>query len=191
MNGLSSPANQQKNTSSLDVARICRVFSGCFEERYRTRLVGGADEPFYAPGNRTKDEPAIIYFRADYAASALHEVAHWCIAGSARRGQPDYGYWYAGDRNALQQQVFEEMEARPQALEWIFSQCAGVDFRVSPDNFDREALDLPRFRQAVHGRVPSLLNRLPMRAAKFCQQLIAETGHHHAFVPGCYEALPR
>ena len=60
----------------------------CFNLRFGvsegTILVGGADEPYYEPGS-----PNIIYFREDFVRSALHEVAHWCVAGAARRTLPD------------------------------------------------------------------------------------------------------
>ena len=32
--------------------------------------------PYYEPGT-----PSVIYFREDFDRSALHEVAHWCVAG--------------------------------------------------------------------------------------------------------------
>ena len=96
-------------------------------------LRGGAPEPLYEPANRST--PATIYFREDFVASALHEIAHWCIAGRTRREQVDYGYWYEPDgRSPADQARFSLVEARPQALEWCFSQAAGVPFRVSLDN---------------------------------------------------------
>ncbi len=67
--------------------QICETFNRCFAQ-FHTKLVGGASEPLYEP-----DEPiARVYFREDYASSALHEVAHWRIAGADRRQQPDYGW---------------------------------------------------------------------------------------------------
>jgi elongation factor P hydroxylase len=67
----------------------------------------------------------------------LHEVAHWCIAGSARRKQVDFGYWYAPDgRNASQQRAFENVEYKPQALEWFFAKACGYRFRISADNLN-------------------------------------------------------
>src|SRR3546814_2809228 len=49
-------------------------------------------------------------------------VAHWCLAGAARRRQDDYGYWYAADGRDLEQQhLFEQVEVKPQALELLFS----------------------------------------------------------------------
>jgi len=118
-------------------AAIIEVFNGEFAERENTVLCGGADEPMYEPAAAAASGRARISFRADYASSALHEVAHWCIAGRSRRDLPDYGYWYAPDgRSARQQAQFLEVEARPQALEWCFSQASGLRFRVSLDNLD-------------------------------------------------------
>ena len=55
-----------------------------------TRLAGGFPEPFYkAP---SADAPAEVQFTRDYERSALHELAHWCIAGDSRRLLDDYGY---------------------------------------------------------------------------------------------------
>lgn len=101
----------------------------------RTILVCGADEPLYLPaeGNRL----AKIYFRADYLSSALHEVAHWCIAGRQRRQLVDYGYWYQDENRSLEQQLqFMKIEVKPQALEAIFSQVLGIAFNPSLDNFN-------------------------------------------------------
>ena len=108
--------------------------SGCFNRAFslteNTVLEGGANEPYYRPGS-----PNVIYFREDYSRSALHEVAHWCVAGAARRGLPDYGYWYAPDgRDEAQQAAFYGVEVRPQAIEKMFCEALGIDFKVSVDN---------------------------------------------------------
>ena len=76
-----------------DAATVEAVFADALGERLHTRLCGGAEEPVYHPGQGAR--PALILYRHDYVASALHEVAHWCIAGARRRTLPDYGYWYA------------------------------------------------------------------------------------------------
>ncbi len=117
-----------------------RQISGCFNRRmgrrYQVRLVGGAAEPFYSPGSARR--PAIIRYTRDYAASALHELAHWCIAGHERRRLPDYGYWYQPPpRTEGQQQAFYRVELPVQALEARLAAAAGVPFRVSVDDLDR------------------------------------------------------
>ena len=55
----------------------------------QARLVGKFPEPFYqAPSGTAFAE---LQFTHDYERSALHELAHWCIAGDARRKYDDYG----------------------------------------------------------------------------------------------------
>ncbi len=57
------------------------------------------------------------------------------MAGEARRRLPDFGYWYAPDgRTAAQQQAFERVEIKPQALECLFTLACGRHFQVSQDN---------------------------------------------------------
>ncbi len=148
-------------------AEIEQVFCDCFQADYRTRLVGGADEPLYLPASPDCD--AIIYYREDYAASALHEVAHWCIAGDERRGFEDYGYWYAPDgRNPAQQRDFEQVEVRPQALEWHFAQAAGIPFHVSADNLLAPDPGNGEFAAAVLAQARRFCREsLPSRGALF------------------------
>ena len=174
----------------MNAACIERVFRDCFAERCRTRVVGGADEPVYQPCDDTQGEH-LIYYRSDYASSALHEIAHWCIAGSARRALTDYGYWYEPDRDRESQASFEAMEARPQGLEWIMSEAAGVTFRVSVDNFVLTEADRHQFRRAVKQATTRWLrNGLPPRAMVFVQALITLSRRDRALDADCYEAMP-
>ena len=116
---------------------------------YNTRIVGGFSEPFYrAAVGRL---PAEIRFTHNYERSALHELAHWCIAGPARRQQDDYGYWYVPDgRTAAQQRRFFAVEVKPQAIEKHFCQALAVPFEVSLDNLGNHAQPgLGAFRHAV------------------------------------------
>jgi elongation factor P hydroxylase len=152
-----------------------RVFQRCFARRWRTRLVGGADEPYYQPAAEP-GAPHLLHYRLDYFASALHEVAHWCIAGPRRRELPDFGYWYTPDgRSAARQRAFEAVESRPQALEWFFSQACGVHFRVSADNLgaaDYAAAGELSFRQRVLEQARLLQAAgLPPRAGLFFRGL--------------------
>lgn len=150
-------------------ADLERLFSDCFRERHATVLEGGGEEPLYVPSSRPESAPHRIVYRADYFASALHEVAHWCLAGAERRTQEDYGYWYAPDgRTADQQAAFERVEARPQALEWIFSDACGFVFHLSADNLDGGFGPSPRFEKAVDdARARFLAAGLPSRAERF------------------------
>ena len=107
---------------------------------YNTRLVGGFSEPFYkAP---IGDSLAEVQFTRDYERSALHELAHWCIAGEARRRMDDYGYWYEPDgRTDSQQASFFAVEVKPQALEKHFCHALNVPFDVSVDNLGNTGVD--------------------------------------------------
>ena len=110
------------------------IFQRCFYAEYSTELVGGGDEPLYQPATLPTESHRLMY-RADYFSSALHEIAHWCIAGAQRRQQVDWAYWYHPDgRTSEQQRAFEAVEVKPQALEWLFSVAAGIPFRLSSDN---------------------------------------------------------
>lgn len=161
-------------------ARLERVFNDCFADSWSTRLLGGADEPFYRPAVASVGYHALFY-RYDYFASALHEVAHWCIAGAQRRQQPDFGYWYTpGNRSVEQQRAFEAVESKPQALEWFFSRACGYSFQVSTDNLELarvEKLDSVAFqRQVLAQALIWQAEGLPGRASVFFRALCREFG---------------
>ena len=100
---------------------------------YNTRLVGGFPEPFYKAAMH--DSPAEVQFTRDFERSALHELAHWCIAGDKRRLVDDYGYWYEPDgRSDEQQEIFFQVEVKPQAIEKYFCSTLEIPFQVSLDN---------------------------------------------------------
>jgi elongation factor P hydroxylase len=145
-----------------------QVFRDCFYADHRTQLVGGAPEPLYQPAPVTGDDHRIVY-REDFFSSALHEVAHWCIAGGERRKRVDYGYWYAPDgRDLLQQRQFEQAEVKPQAIEWHFALACAVPFRVSVDNLHGRRGDGLAFAVAIAEQAQDYLrNRLPPRAEQF------------------------
>ena len=173
---MSSATTQPQTEARHDASDLERLFEQCFRVDYATLLVGGGDEPLYIPSTAAPREPHRVIYREDYFASALHEIAHWCIAGSKRRALEDYGYWYAPDgRSPLQQQEFERVEARPQALEWIFSDACGWSFQLSADNLEGGATPSESFARAVEAQRASYLSAgLPMRAATFRAALQAE-----------------
>jgi elongation factor P hydroxylase len=156
------------------------VFNGCFLTTERTRLQGGAAEPLYRPAGGA-GELHTLFYREDYFASALHEAAHWCIAGPARRRQVDFGYWYAPEgRDPVQQRAFEAVEIKPQALEWIFSLACGYRFQVSVDNLDATTGALPDTREFCRALVSEARRRqyggLPPRAERFFSALASRFG---------------
>ncbi|HNE26288.1 MAG TPA: elongation factor P hydroxylase [Pseudomonadales bacterium] len=131
-------------------ADIEQVFNALFAAPLNTVLIGGAPEPFYRPAD-DEDARHRIFYREDFVSSSLHEVAHWMVAGEARRLLPDWGYWYAPDgRDAVQQQIFEQMEVKPQALEWLLHAACGLRFRVSLDNLSEGAGDGSAFKDRVY-----------------------------------------
>ena len=157
-------------TDLVDAHQVIRVFNSVFGVSDSTVLIGGAKEPFYQPGS-----PHRIYFRADYLRSALHEVAHWSVAGQRRRHLPDYGYWYRPDgRDDDHQQAFFAVEARPQAIQRCFSKALGVAFSPSIDNVGAhiEPRQLRRFETRIqkwHDQFER--GGLPPRAARFATAL--------------------
>lgn len=115
---------------------LIEVFNATFSVQ-NTCLERGTYEPEYFPATST--ESARIVFAHGYFASALHEISHWCIAGKTRRKLPDFGYWYAPDgRNEAQQQAFEQVEIKPQAIECLFTVACNRRFQVSQDNLDAD-----------------------------------------------------
>lgn len=118
-------------------------------------LVKGDFEPEYFPADETA--PARIQFAHGFFNSALHEISHWCIAGDQRRLLPDLGYWYAPDgRTAEQQALFEQVEIKPQAIEWLFSKAFGRKFRVSLDNLTGEGGNGASFKDNVYAQAMTL-----------------------------------
>ncbi len=151
---------------------LIELFNKTFLEE-NTRLVKGDDEPLYKPADKLTPYHQII-FAHGFFQSALHEIAHWCIAGKARRELEDYGYWYSPDgRDEATQAEFERLEKRPQALEWFFSKASNLPFNVSCDNLagDFEP-DRLQFHQAVHGEVMKMFEKgLPPRGLRFVKAL--------------------
>lgn len=137
---------------SLTQAQIIEVFNRCFAGTESTVLKGGADEPWYVPGT-----PAQLLCRADYAASALHEAAHWCLANTRQRQLPDFGFTYLPPpRSRSEQAKFFQLELKTQSLERILAMAASLPFRISADSFDPahdELIDV--FRAAVTSEEPA------------------------------------
>ncbi|MCG8316560.1 MAG: elongation factor P hydroxylase [Pseudomonadales bacterium] len=179
---LNKEQRQKTGTNDLDdveeqqVQQLIDVFNRLFSETENTRLVRGEGEPIYLPAN-----PSCSYHRIEFAHgffnSALHEIAHWCVAGSERRQLVDFGYWYQPDGRSLAQQAeFENVEVKPQALEWIFAQASGRRFRVSLDNLSLQAegitIDDSKFKRHLCDEVKRrICDGLPPRAERFVDAL--------------------
>ncbi len=166
---------------------ICRLFDSCFAYEFNTCLVGGGDEPVYLPAGSDCPIHRIV-FRADYFASALHEIAHWCVAGAARRQMVDYGYWYAPDgRDRHQQIAFEQVEVYPQALEWMFCQAADYRFRPSSDNLELAGGPSPDFCVALVEKARDLCTKgLNSRACRFATALHGHYRGSNFYNPALY-----
>jgi hypothetical protein len=100
---------------------IITLFDELFLHSHNTQLLcalcdgryGEADEPVYEPANAVHSHHQLV-FAHGYFSSALHEISHWCVAGSSRRLLEDFGYWYQPDgRSALEQAEFEKVEIKP------------------------------------------------------------------------------
>ena len=132
-------------------------------------LVKGDFEPEYFPAR--SNTSAKIQFAHGFFNSALHEISHWTIAGDKRRLLPDLGYWYAPDgRTAEQQALFEQVEIKPQAIEWMFAFAFGRKFRVSLDNLTGDGGDGSIFKDNVYAQVQKYFNgeaKLPRDAKHF------------------------
>ncbi|TKI03853.1 elongation factor P hydroxylase [Martelella alba] len=153
--------------------QLIAIFDRCFAESLHTRLIKGDEEPVYLPADPHTPYHRIVFAHGFYA-SALHEIAHWCIAGPRRHLLVDFGYWYCPDgRDSSTQQRFEAAEIKPQALEWLFCAASGFPFNVSCDNLDGEVEpDHLAFQQRVHRQVMAYLAEgIPQRAARFIAAL--------------------
>lgn len=151
---------------------LIRIFNLCFEVDYKTQLIKGGDEPIYLPAEGDRHLHG-IYFAHGFFSSALHECAHWLIAGEARRLKIDFGYWYFPEgRTATQQALFEKFEIKPQALEWILSDVCGYPFHFSFDSFNLSESNSAQFEYNVTQQKKSYLtNGLPKRAQCFYNAL--------------------
>lgn len=141
----------------FDYNDLMQVFDDTFYTSHQTRLIKGGDEPIYLPKDDETSYHQIIFARG-YFASGLHEIAHWLVAGEARRLLEDYGYWYCPDGRDKQTQTdFEKVEVKPQAIEWALSLACGHSFRVSTDNLSGWQSDRHAFQDNVHKRLCDLI----------------------------------
>jgi elongation factor P hydroxylase len=145
-------------SSNFQIETLIELFNASFIPSRNTELVCCEPEPIYRPADASHPHHRII-FAHGFFASALHEIAHWCIAGPERRLLEDFGYWYQPDgRSAEQQAEFERVEIKPQALEWIFSVSAGFPFVFSADNLSGGVGASKTFKTNVQRQVLAYLS---------------------------------
>lgn len=161
-------------TTAFNYQDLINIFENTFLETYQTQLVCGEHEPIYIPANNEYAFHRIIFAHGFYA-SALHEIAHWLVAGEKRRLLEDYGYWYEPDgRNARQQAEFEKVEVVPQAIEWALAVSCGFKFDVSADNLSGIEIDRLAFKHKVYQQVLSYLeNGFSSRTKALINALVA------------------
>lgn len=177
--------------SGLTDTEIAGCFNRGIGRLHGVRLIGGAAEPLYEPG--FEDRPALIRYTRDYAASALHELAHWCIAGESRRRVTDYGYWYKPPpRSDREQAAFFRVEVPVQALEARLAAVCGLPFRVSMD--DLTGADIAR--EELRSRIRQYLQEAggpPPRALQLLadlSQLRSARGRSPERLPGHPDLIP-
>ncbi|MFU8817688.1 MAG: elongation factor P hydroxylase [Pseudomonadales bacterium] len=134
-------------------------------------LIGGAAEPLYLPA--TSQRPAIIRYTLDYPQSALHEIAHWCLATPQRRALVDYGMWYLPPpRSARDQARFYAAEVPVQALEMLMAGACGLHFHCSVDN---PGVDDPAARSDFEARVRQAAHELCCRGPSELARSVLQT----------------
>ena len=180
---LAVDTNSRPSSPSHDAADLIVLFNATFGLAENTLLVRNASFPFDDGPDDNAEEPVYlpedaecprnrIVFAHGFFASALHEIAHWCLAGAGRRQFVDYGYWYSPTRGSESQAKFERVEAKPQAIEWAFSIAAGFPFDVSADNLSGIEIDRAAFRRKVHAELQRFAhNGFPARAQQFINVL--------------------
>lgn len=142
---------------SFNYQDLITLFKHTFGDTFNTFLITGEDEPVYLPADTQNKQHRIVFAHGFYA-SALHEIAHWLVAGEQRRLLVDYGYWYEPDgRDAKLQAEFEKVEITPQAIEWALAASCGFKFDVSVDNLSDISIDRLSFKHKVHDRVMNYL----------------------------------
>ncbi len=173
-------------TAELRTDDLIHLFNRLFLPSENPCLVAGDDEPIYLPADNEHPHHRLIFAHGFYE-SALHEISHWCIAGKERRQLTDFGYWYEPDgRSADQQRAFEQVEVKPQAVEWLLSVACGRRFYVSTDNLNGEpeavAAGLQRFRLNVAEQAEVYLrDGLPQRAEVLKNALLDYYHRHKEF----------
>ncbi len=156
--------------------QISACFNRLFSVSHNTVMRGGGAEPLYIPA--AAKSPAQLIYREDFAASALHEAAHWCVAGARRRRQVDFGYGYqAPPRDGAAQAQFYRLELKVQTLEALFAGRAGVRFAVSADNLQADTREFACCVQANLAAVEAWMDSSPDRRALHLYQALGDAAN--------------
>jgi elongation factor P hydroxylase len=157
----------------IDYCPFITLFNSEFTQTDNTIIAESLDEPIYLPRDATHPFNRILYTQGSYT-SVLHEISHWCIAGSERRLKIDYGYWYKPESQTLEEaELYKKFEAKTHGIEWIFSIAAGVPFYIIPNNLSAGFEVSQDLKEAVHAATLNYLNSgLPVSAERFKQALL-------------------
>ncbi|MFP1557102.1 elongation factor P hydroxylase [Escherichia coli] len=79
-----------------------------------------------------------MVFAHGFYASAIHEISHWCISLPEKAPARSRSISATGIARMARptQSQFEDVEVKPQALDWLFCVAAGYPFNVSCDNLE-------------------------------------------------------
>ncbi len=163
-------------------AELINLFNEQFKVSEHTILVETENDPLYLPIDASCEFNRIFCTKNSFA-SIFHEIAHWCIAGLARRKLVDYGYWCKlEDRSPEEQQLHRNYEKKTQAIEWIFSVAANTKFLIIPDNAPHSFEASEEYKQGIYTMTMHYLDQgLPPRAEIFKNSLLAFYEHQNIF----------
>ena len=84
--------------------------------------------------------------------------------------------------------AFAQVEAKPQAIEWIFHQACGHGFVVSLDNIALEDCDMTAFKSAIiHEARRYQSSGLPERAEAYRDALAEFYGTQELLIDYCFD----
>ena len=166
---------------ALSHSEVAAVFNCTFSD-HSVVMHGGYREPMYIPGM----DVAEIRYTLDHTASALHEAAHWCIAGRRRRRNTDYGYFCEPPpRSGMHRVRFEDVEIEAQSVEVLLAEAAGSQFQPSADDVDVPLFLLEAFSSRILERARERRQvGLPKRADKFRAALCLERNRTRMLMSG-------
>ena len=166
---------------ALSHSEVAAVFNCTFSD-HSVVMHGGYREPMYIPGM----DVAEIRYTLGHTASALHEAAHWCIAGRRRRRNTDYGYFYEPPpRSGMHRVRFEDVEIEAQSVEVLLAEAAGSQFQPSADDVDVPLFLLEAFSSRILERARERRQvGLPKRADKFRVALWLERNRTRMLMSG-------